>query len=566
MTSDRDSQGEQSINLAEASLEWFNDLSVQGIVITDAELNIRGWNHWLESHSGRSSEEMIGQNLLEAWPDLNTRRLSEYYRDALSGQVRIVSQRLHGYLLPMPSTVEGSNFAHMQQSARIGGLATEGRVIGTITVINDVTERVERENRLVELLASEKAARAEAESANRAKDEFLAVVSHELRAPLNAILGWAQVMQNRQFDEESSKTALEAIERSAKSQARLIEDILDVSRISTGQLRLDVRPIEPAAIIRTVLDTVKPAADAKSVRIETAIDPRAGVVSGDPNRLQQIVWNLLINAIKFTPRHGQIEVRLQRSDSQIEITVKDSGQGISAEFLPYVFDRFRQADSTTTRRHGGLGLGLAIVRHLVELHGGSVRADSEGQDRGATFTVTLPLFPVHRQEDSAARDSRAPVAEPVHENGRNTPADVRPLDGMRVLVVDDEPDARDILSTMFEQCGAQVNAVSNTREALDVLTKWQPDVLVSDIGMPEEDGYSLIRKVRALAPERGGRIPAVALTGYSSPQDRLRLLAAGYQIHMTKPVELEALAMVVANCAGRPFPLAKNRNSPTTDR
>jgi len=552
MTSDRDSQGEQSINLAEASLEWFNDLSVQGIVITDAELNIRGWNHWLESHSGRSSEEMIGRNLLEVWPDLNTRRLSEYYRDALSGQVRIVSQRLHGYLLPMPPTVEGSNFAHMQQSARIGGLATEGRVIGTITVINDVTERVERENRLVELLASEKAARAEAESANRAKDEFLAVVSHELRAPLNAILGWAQVMQNRQFDEESSKSALEAIERSAKSQAKLIEDILDVSRISTGQLRLDVRPIEPAAIIRTVLDTVKPAADAKSIRIETALDPRAGVVSGDPNRLQQVVWNLLINAIKFTPRLGRIEVGLERNDCQIEITVKDSGQGISAEFLPYVFDRFRQADSTTTRRHGGLGLGLAIVRHLVELHGGTVRADSEGEDRGATFAVTLPLLAVRRQEDPAARDSRAPVAEPVLENGRNTPADGRPLDGLRVLVVDDEPDARDILSTMFEQFGAQVRAVSNTREALEVLSEWQPDVLVSDVGMPEEDGYSLISKVRALAPERGGRIPAVALTGYSSPQDRLRLLAAGYQIHMTKPVELNALAMVVANCAGRP--------------
>src|SRR5215472_10872061 len=316
------------MKFGDAALDWFNDLSMKGILMTDAELNICGWNRWLEIHSGRSSTEMIGRNLLEACPDLVARRLDEYYRNALAGQVRVVSQRLHGYLLPMPPTIEGALFDQMQQSARIAFLASEGQIVGTITVIEDVTERVERENRLVELLQSEKAARSQAESANRAKDEFLAVVSHELRAPLNAILGWVQIMQSRQLDPESVTNALKAIERSAKSQVKLVEDILDVSRISTGQLRLDVRPVDPAAIVSAVLETVQPAADAKSIRIDTDIHPAAGLVSADPIRLQQVVWNLLNNAIKFTPRQGQVKVRLERSKQHIELTVADSGQGI----------------------------------------------------------------------------------------------------------------------------------------------------------------------------------------------------------------------------------------------
>jgi signal transduction histidine kinase/ActR/RegA family two-component response regulator len=550
------------MKFGEAALDWFKDLSMQGILITDAELNIWGWNRWLEIHSGRTSAEMIGRNLLEAWPDLVARRLDEYYRDALAGQVRVVSQRLHGYLLPMPPTVEAAPFGQMQQSARIAFLASEGKIVGTITVIEDVTERVERENRLVKLLESEKVARAQAESANRAKDEFLAVVSHELRAPLNAILGWVQIMLTRQFDQESATSALQAIERSAKSQAKLVEDILDASRISTGRLRLDVRPVDPAAIVNAVLDTVRPAADAKSIQIESAIDSGAGMVSADPMRLQQVVWNLLNNAIKFTPGHGRVNVRLERRDSEILLSVCDSGQGISPEFLPFVFDRFRQADSTTTRRHGGLGLGLAIVRHLVELHGGTVRAESDGEGRGATFSLRLPLLAspgaggLSGQSRFAGAASDGPAGSAPEAAG-NSPSEARPLDGLRVLVVDDESDAREILSTMFRQCGAQVNTAATSGEALEVLSEWRPDVLVSDIGMPDEDGYSLISKVRALAPERGGRVPAVALTGYSSAEDRLRLLSAGYQIHMTKPFELDALAAVVATCAGRPAAKSK---------
>jgi CheY-like chemotaxis protein/two-component sensor histidine kinase len=377
-------------------------------------------------------------------------------------------------------------------------------------------------------------------------------------------------MQTRPFDRESASNALKAIERSAKSQVKLVEDILDASRINTGQLRLDVRPVDPAAIVNAVLDTVRPAADAKSIQIEAAIDSGPGKVSADAMRLQQVVWNLLNNAIKFTPKEGRVKVRLERRDSEILLTVRDSGQGISAEFLPFVFDRFRQADSTTTRRHGGLGLGLAIVRHLVELHGGTVQAESDGEGRGATFTLRLPLMANPGSGDLSAQGrsanpSSAASADPgsasppnsAPESPRNSPSDARPLDGLRVLVVDDESDAREILSTMFQQCGAQVNTAASSCQALEVLSEWRPDVLVSDIGMPDEDGYSLISKVRALAPERGGRIPAVALTGYSSAEDRLRLLSAGYQIHITKPFELDALAAVVATCAGRPAPRSK---------
>lgn len=537
------------MQLSEAALHWLNDLLAQGILVTDAEFNICGWNHWLESHSGKSAVEMVGRNLLEAYPDLITRRLDEYYRDALKSQVRIVSQRLHGYLLPISPSIEGSAFAHMQQSAHIAPLIEEGRVIGTITLIDDVTERVERENRLVELLANEKAARAEAEAANRAKDEFLAIVSHELRTPLNSILGWAQILRTTKFDKESFTHGLETIEKNAKAQAKLIDDILDASRIITGKLRLDVRPVDLASIIESAIDTARPAADAKSIQIKMSLESWAGLVSGDPNRLQQVIWNLLFNAIKFTAKSGQVEVRLRCTNSQVEVAVSDTGQGISAEFLPHVFDRFRQANSTSARKHGGLGLGLAIVRHLVELHGGSVHADSEGEGRGATFTVKLPLMAVHAPENSTTQDIiQAAEAERAI---KSNPAYIPPLDNVRVLVVDNESDAREILNLMLTQRGAKVTTATSTREALEVLQEWKPDVLISDIGMPGEDGYSLIRKVRALEPERGGRIPAVALTGYAGPEERVRLLSAGYQIHVTKPVELDELVIVIAGLAGR---------------
>jgi PAS domain S-box-containing protein len=534
---------EQAMKLKEAALAWLNDLSAHGILVTDAELNICGWNQWLERNSGHTAEEMVGRNLLEAYPDLISRRLHEYFHDALERQVRVVSQRLHRYLLPMKPGLEDASAARMQQTARIAPLIADDKVIGTITLIDDVTERVERENRLVELLANEKSARAEAEAANRAKDEFLATVSHELRTPLNAISGWVQILQAGKLERAAAARALEAIERGAQAQEKLVNDILDAARIITGKLSLEIRPVDVASVIEAALHTVGPAADAKSIKLNAIIDHRAGPVSADPNRLQQVVWNLLFNAIKFTPRFGTVTVSLDRVDSEVQLTVSDTGQGISAEFLPYVFDRFRQADSSTARSHGGLGLGLAIVRQVVELHGGRVSAYSEGPGLGATFTVSLPLLAVHIPEELLTQDS----GDAAYSRTRGLEADLPRLDDARVLVVDDESDAREIINIMLTQCGAESRMAGSAREALDVLAEWKPDVLVSDVGMPEEDGYLLIRKIRALEAERGGRIPAVALTGYAGPEDRVRLLSAGYQMHITKPVELQELAIVVAN-------------------
>ena len=528
------------------ALRWLNVFPAQGIFMTDAEMNIRSWNSWLESHSGRAAQEMIGLNLLEAFPELVARRLDGYYTDALAGQVRVISQRLHGFLLKMPPSLPDSRFSQMQQSARIAPLIDEGQIIGTITAIDDVTERVERENELEQLLTREQLARAESDAANRAKDEFLATVSHELRTPLNAILGWVQILRAGKVDGEGAAHALEAVERNAKAQAKLIEDILDASRIITGKLQLDARPVDMVAVIEGALDTLRPAAEAKSIELRADLDPRLGPASGDPTRLQQVMWNLISNAIKFTPKQGRVQVRMECIDSQLVIKVIDTGPGINADFLPFVFDRFRQADSTSTRRHGGLGLGLAIVRHLVELHGGTVSAESEGQDKGATFTVRLPLIALHTAAVSGGLGSNA--AQPGGLDKLNA---VPILEGVRVLVVDDEADAREMLNVTLLQRGAEVKTASTAREGLDLLTQWQPHVLVSDIGMPGEDGYSLIARVRSLKPESGGLIPAVALTGYAGPKDRIRLLSAGYQRHIAKPVELSELVKVVASLAGR---------------
>jgi signal transduction histidine kinase/ActR/RegA family two-component response regulator len=533
------------MQFSEAALQWLNNLSSQGILLTDANLTICGWNQWLESHTGRKSSEMIGVNLFEAYPDLVERRLDEYYKDALARQIRIISQRLHGYLLPMAPSIENQSFVKMQQSARIAPLVVEERVVGTITLIDDVTERVEREDRLVELLKNEKIARADAERANRAKDEFLATVSHELRTPLNSILGWAQILLNGKCDAESSINALQSIERSAKAQAKLVEDILDASRIITGKLQLEVRPVELASVIEAAIDTVRPAADAKSIQIESALDAWVGPVLGDPSRLQQIAWNLLNNAIKFTKPFGQVFVRLRRADTEVEVTISDNGQGISSDFLPNIFDRFRQADSSTTRKHGGLGLGLAIVKQLVESHGGTIRAESEGEGRGATFRMRLPLVALHTYEtllSSVENDGDVELAEKP-DRGTHLPA----LDDLRVLVVDDDTDSREILKIMLTRCGASVKTAGAVSEALETIKEWLPDVLISDIGMPEEDGYSLINKIRALDPESGGMIPAVALTGYAGSDDRPRSLSAGYHTHIAKPVEFSELATVVAS-------------------
>ncbi|MBD1871855.1 PAS domain S-box protein [Nodosilinea sp. FACHB-131] len=384
--------------------------------------------------------------------------------------------------------------------------------------------------------------------ANRLKDEFLATVSHELRTPLNAMLGWATMLREKQLDEATQQRAIETIERNARAQNQLINDLLDVSRIITGKLRLDVRPVALVSVLEAAIDSIRPAAEAKGIRLQSLLDPAAGPVSGDPDRLQQVFWNLLSNAVKFTPKDGRIQLRLERINSHVEITVSDTGQGISPEFLPYVFDRLQQADSTTTRTHGGLGLGLAIVRHLVELHGGHVQVASAGEGKGTTFMVNLPIT-IFRPEPTAT--------ERVHPAVSDTAPfiDAPSLAGIKVLVVDDEADARELLATLLRQSGAVVTVVTSAQEALATITQssseQRPDILVSDIGMPEVDGYTLIRQVRALTPEQGGRMPAIALTAYARTEDRIKALAAGFQSHVPKPVEPAEFIAVVVNLSER---------------
>ena len=392
------------------------------------------------------------------------------------------------------------------------------------------TERAER--------IREQAARAEAEAANRMKDEFLLVLSHEIRTPLNGMLGWAQMLKQGRLNSAATIRAMDAIERSAKAQAQLVDDLLDVSRIIRGQLRLELRPVSLTSVIAAAVETVRPTAEAKAIQIGMMVDPAASSVSGDASRLQQVVWNLLINAIKFTPRSGWVEIWLEPVGSYAQIRVKDTGIGIRADFLPYIFDRFRQADGSTTRSHGGLGLGLAIVRHLVELHGGTVQAASPGEGQGATFTVQLPLLTIPRASSSKEQVSA--------KNNSNVL-----LDGLRVLVVDDDADACELLTFILEQHGAEVEVAASAAEALEALARVEPHILVSDLGMPKEDGYSLIRKVRALPSEQGGRIPAIALTAYAKEEDRRRALLSGFQTHIPKPVEPEELVVVVANLTGR---------------
>ncbi len=399
------------------------------------------------------------------------------------------------------------------------------------TVFLDVTDSRRTEQELAE--------------ANRLKDEFLATLSHELRTPLHAIIGWSDLLLKRDPDRETSRRALESISRNAWAQAQLVADVLDVSRIVAGKLRLNVRAVDIAPILQDALDVVRPAAEAKSIVLEVSVATKPLVVSGDPDRLQQVLWNLLSNAVKFTPVGGRVEVRVERVASQLAVTVEDTGIGIEPEFLPRVFERFRQADSSTSRAQSGLGLGLAIVRHLVELHGGTVRAKSEGRGRGATFTVLLPVRAVVEHPDAARRDSgkTATVAERSQLSG-----DI--LSGCSVLVVDDEADARDLVEAVLSRHGAVVRTAGSTAEALDALRERAPDVLLADIGMPGEDGYCLVQRVRALPDPRLAMIPAVALTAYGRTEDRMRALAAGFQQHIAKPVLPDELVTVVARMAG----------------
>lgn len=411
------------------------------------------------------------------------------------------------------------------------------------------TAQLEASNRAKDdLLIREQATRSEAQAANRAKDEFLSILSHELRTPLNAILGWSRMLRQQQLPKEMIERALETIERNAKSQAQLIEDILDVSRIITGKLRLQIYPVDLVKVIESAIESVRLAAEVKAIHLQTAFDPLTPMITGDADRLQQVVWNLLSNAIKFTPKGGQVQIFLQQVDAQVELRVSDTGEGINSDFLPYVFDRFRQHDSSTTRQHSGLGLGLAIVRQLVELHGGTVTVASSGIGQGTTFTIKLPAI-ISDQSLEAPQLSDA-IAE---ANARILT--LSPLAGLQILVVEDEPDSLELLSAILQGYGAKVITAASAEEAwsvLEALKDQTPDILVSDIGMPGKDGYSLIRKLRQLEEQRGAQMPAIALTAYAGNDDRQQALLAGFQRHLTKPVEAAELVKMVISLTARP--------------
>ena len=522
------------LRASEARLGGIIASVTDAIITIDAERRIVVFNAAAERMLRCSAAEALGQKIDRFVPERFQAGHAEQIRFTEGGD-RLPSGGTSGTLVWRRS--DGEEFSI---EVSITPAEAVGQTLHTI-VLHDVTERQHAEEERAHLLEREQVARAEAEGANRAKDEFLATLSHELRTPLSTMLIWAELLRRRALDELTTARALETLERNTRVMTRLIDDLLDISRIVTGKLRLETGPVDLVSVIRAALEAARPAADAKRLGVECVLDSGVGPVSGDAARLQQVVWNLLSNAIKFTPKGGRVTVRLDTEASSARITVADTGKGISAGFLPHIFERFRQADSTTTRVHGGLGIGLEIVRQLVEMHGGTVRAESPGEGRGATFTVALPLAAI-REAVRGDGDAPRPIADATLDN-------VPTLAGLRVLVVDDQAGARDAVTAVLEQRGARVAVAASSAEALEALATFRPDVLVSDVGMPGEDGYALIRKVRALPSDDGGRIPAAALTAYARVEDRRRALLAGYQAHVPKPVAPAELVAVIAHLA-----------------
>lgn len=531
-----------------AALDWVKAHPPYGVVIIDMHSRVQGWNPWMVLHSGRAVNEVVGRHLIDVFPDLVERGLSSHFDEALAGHVRLVSHRLHGFLIRLPTDRAGGDFPCMQQSSQIAPLMCEGQVVGAIATITDVTDRVVRESELQsELIArarhlvDERAAHAEANASNSAKDEFLAVLSHELRTPMHAILGWAQVLGEGSVPPERLAHGIAAIARNGLLQTQLIDDLLDVSRIVSGNLAIDIKPVALRRAIEAAVCVIQPLADAKGVELVVSIADDLAPVLGDAGRLQQIVWNLLGNTVKFTPRGGKVSLTATSDATRVSITVVDTGQGISAAFLPCVFDRFRQSDSSKTRPQGGLGLGLSIVKRLVELHGGTVTAASRGAGLGATFVVTLPR--------GDGPPGGKPSVPPLSSSSRDMPHNA-PLGGMRILFVDDDPDGREIMALALSLEGADVVIAESAPEARTALFSHRPDIIISDIGMPGEDGYALIRSIRHMSGP-AAHTPAIALTGYGGLDDRCRAREAGFDAHLTKPADLGVLLSHVTSLMGR---------------
>ena len=528
-------EAQEALRRESTLLHALMDNIPDAIYFKDTESRFTRVNRHAPYRGGNAPEEVVGKTDFDFF-------VEEHARAAYEDEQRVMKTGV-----PLVDKEECETYTDGSQTwlstTKVPILDEEGHVTGLVGISRDISERKRAEEARLEL-AREQAARAEAEAANRLKDEFLATLSHELRTPLTAILGWAKLLADGQVSEGKAADAFGAIYRNARTQAQLIDDLLDVSRVITGKLRIEVAPVNLGAVVEAAAAVVRPAAEAKGVALNVSLGGEALTVNGDPARLQQVVWNLLSNAVKFTPAGGRVEARVRRAGSQMEVAVSDTGQGIEAEFLPHVFERFRQAEMGTTRRHAGLGLGLAIVRHLVELHGGTVKAESEGEGKGSTFIVRLPVRAVRAAEETTARAER-----PARPEASDAASATHTLEGVKVLIVDDEPDARRLLTELLSQRGAEVSAAASAAEALETLQAWRPDVLLCDIGMPDGDGYELIRRVRELPLERGGRTPAAALTAYAGPADRARALASGFQTHVAKPVEPAELAAVVAGLA-----------------
>ena len=520
---------------SQALLAGIVESSHDAIVSKNLDGIIQSWNSGAERLFGYTASEVIGKPITIIIPE-----------DRLDEEYEILARLRRGERTDHFETVRvRKNGDPIFISLTVSPIKNrEGEIIGASKIARDITEQkaIEQEREL--LLSRERDMRAEAQKASRIKDEFLATVSHELRTPLNAILGWATLLKRGDSSNETGQKGIDAIERNAKAQAQLIEDLLDVSRIISGRMRLDVKSVRLTPIIRAAVESVKPAADAKQILVDVNIDPSADELRADEARLQQVMWNLLSNSIKFTKRGGEVHVRTSLHDSKAQITVTDNGEGIRQDFLPFIFDRFQQADASYTRVHGGLGLGLAITRHLVEMHGGTIEAESEGEGFGSTFRIMLPIAAVITTTHSDSKEAERSMREMLDTRMTSQ------LTGTRILAVDDSADTRDLLRVVLEQYGAYVKTAASAREALQVMTDWKPDVLVCDIGMPEEDGYSFIQSVRKLKPHQGANTPAIALTGYVRVEDRMRALQAGYQMFVPKPVEATELATLIGNLRG----------------
>lgn len=505
------------------------------IVSKTLEGVITSWNEAAERVYGYTASEMIGKPMLHLVPPDKPNE-----EEAILDRMRR-GERIDHFETERIRRGGDRIFVSLTLSPIKDG---KGTIVGVSHIARDITAQKEAERQRLAALEEARQARRQAEASSRLKDEFLATLSHELRTPLTAVLGWVRLLRTGNLEPHMQTKSLDVIDRNVRSQAQLIEDLLDISRITSGKLRLQVRPIEPVAVINAAVDSLQLAADARQIQLQTILDTHAGPISGDFERLQQVVWNLLSNAIKFTPKAGRVQVVLERVNSHIEIRVSDTGKGIPPEFLPQIFQRFSQADTATTRTQGGLGIGLAIAKAITELHGGAISADSEGEGRGATFLVTIPVMPLSRH---LPLGERAHPTVPSQEISLDCPPEIA---GLKILVVDDDADTCDMLRAVLEQCGGLVKTASRVDQAFEIFRTWEPDIAISDIGMPEVDGYEFIRRVREYERPHRKKIPAVALTAFARIEDRLKSLAAGFQMHVAKPIEPAELLTIVASLSG----------------